>query len=380
MPTCFSLAMTSNRANLLIMAGEGIGPEVVAEELRVAEWFMAERGLAAELTTEPYGIEAYSTHGRLLREEAIPLMRAADAVLFGAAGGLAYTALPPEVRKAGTLLRIRKSLDLYANLRPIRGLPALAEASTLKAEVRAGVDLVIVRELSSGMYFGEPRGVETLPDGRRRGVNTHAYTSDEIERVARVAFELARTRRNHVTSVDKANVMEAGKLWRDVVDDLHKRDYADVELTHMLADNCAMQLVRAPRQFDVLLTDNLFGDLLSDGAAMIMGALGMLPSASLGPRGADGRRPALYEPVHGSAPDIAGRGIANPLGAILSFALALEWSLGRPADARLLENAVARALDEGHRTADIMHAGAKEVSTRAMGDAVLAALDQLARS
>ena len=372
--------MAGNRAHLLIMAGEGIGPEVVAEELRIAEWFRTERGLEAELATELYGIEAYRAHGRLLREEAIPLMAAADAVLFGAAGGLAYTELPPEVRKAGTLLRIRKSLDLYANLRPIKGLAALAEASTLKPEVRDGVDLVIVRELSSGMYFGEPRGVETLPDGRRRGINTHSYTSDEIERVARVAFELARTRRNHVTSVDKANVMEAGKLWRDVVEDLHKRDYADVELSHMLADNCAMQLVRAPRQFDVLLTDNLFGDLLSDGAAMIMGSLGMLPSASLGPPGADGRRPALYEPVHGSAPDIAGRGIANPLGAILSFALALEWSLGRAADARLLEAAVARALDAGHRTADIMHAGARQVSTRAMGDAVLAALGQLARS
>ncbi len=371
--------MAGNSATLLIMAGDGIGPEVLAQSRRIAEWFIHRRGLLAEFAEELFGLSAYRKHGRLLSEDALPRMRAADAILFGATGGLSYAELPPEVGKSDSLLRIRKSLDLYANLRPIKALPALAEASTLKARAREGTDLVIVRELSSGIYFGEPRGVETLPDGRRRGVNTHSYTSDEIERVARVAFELARKRRNHVTSVDKANVMEAGKLWREVVEALHDADYADVGLSHMLADNCAMQLVRAPHQFDVLLTDNLFGDLLSDGAAMIAGSLGMLPSASLGPVGPDGRRSALYEPVHGSAPDIAGRGIANPLGAILSLALALEWSLGRPADARLLESAVARALDEGARTADIMHAGAKQVSTRGMGDAVLASLERLAR-
>ncbi len=370
--------MPANRATLLIMAGEGIGPEVLAQSRRVAEWLIAHRGLAADIEEELYGIAAYKAHGRLFREEALPRMRAADAILFGATGSLANAALPAEVLKSGSLLRIRKSLDLYANLRPVVGLAALAEASSLKPAVRQGVDFVIVRELSSGMYFGEPRGIETLPDGRKRGINTHSYTSDEIERVARTAFELAKRRQSRVTSVDKANVMEAGRLWRDVVQALHDAEYADVELSHMLADNCAMQIVRAPRQFDVLLTDNLFGDLLSDAAAMIAGSLGMLPSASLGPIGPGGRRPALYEPVHGSAPDIAGRGIANPLGAILSLALALEWSLHRPAEARLVEAAVVRALDGGARTADIMESGARQVSTQGMGDAVLAALDELA--
>ncbi|MFI4988437.1 MAG: 3-isopropylmalate dehydrogenase [Alphaproteobacteria bacterium] len=370
--------MAANRATLLIMAGEGIGPEVTAEARRVAEWFVAHRGFELAFEEELFGMDAYRAYGRLLREEALPRMKAADAILFGATGSLGYAALPAAARRGGSLLHIRKSLDLYANLRPVTGLAALAEASSLKPAVRDGVDLVIVRELSSGMYFGEPRGIETLADGRKRGINTHSYTSDEIERVARVAFELARRRRNHVTSVDKANVMEAGRLWRDVVEALHEADYADVSLSHMLADNCAMQLVRAPKQFDVLLTDNLFGDLLSDAAAMIAGGLGMLPSASLGPVKPDGRRAALYEPVHGSAPDIAGKGIANPLGAILSLALALEWSFGRPADARLVEAAVARALDEGARTADITQAGVLPVSTRAMGDAVLAALARLA--
>jgi 3-isopropylmalate dehydrogenase len=371
--------MPTNRGTLMILAGDGIGPEVMAEARRVAEWFIARRGLAARIEEEPYSAAAYHAYGTLLREAAIPRMKAADAVLFGATGSLALAHLPAEIRRAGSLSRIRRALDLHANLRPVTAHPALAEASTLKPAVREGADLVVLRELSGGVYFGEPRGVETLPDGRKRGVNTHVYTTDQIERVARVGFELARQRRNRVTSVDKANIMEAGRLWRDTVQALHDTEYKDVELIHMLADNCAMQLTRAPRQFDVVLTDNLFGDLLSDAAAMIAGSLGMLPSGSLGPVGPDGRRPALYEPVHGSAPDIAGQGIANPLGAILSFALALRWSLGRAADADLLEAAVRRALDGGARTADIMHPGARQVSTRQMGDAVLASLDALAR-
>ncbi|HYM04771.1 MAG TPA: isocitrate/isopropylmalate family dehydrogenase, partial [Stellaceae bacterium] len=253
-------------------------------------------------------------------------------------------------------------------------IPALAEASSLKNRVLEGVDFIIVRELSSGLYFGEPRGVERLPSGERRGVNTHVYTSSEIRRVARYAFELARTRRRRVCSVDKANVMEAGALWREEVQALHDAEFADIELSHMLVDNCAMQLVRAPAQFDVLLTDNMFGDILSDCAAMAAGSLGMLPSASLGPVGTDGRRAALYEPVHGSAPDIAGKGIANPLGAILSLALALRLSLDRADDADKVERAVRQALAAGIRTRDILHEGARLVGTREMGDAVIAAL------
>jgi 3-isopropylmalate dehydrogenase len=371
--------MAARQATVLIMGGDGVGPEVTAEARRVLEWFIAKRGLPAAIEEELYGIDAYRAHGHLLREAALPRMREVDAVLFGATGGLAYADLPPAIRKAGALLRIRREMGLYANLRPIFAFPALAGASSLKQEVRASADFVVVRELAGGIYFGEPRGIERLPDGRERGVNTHVYTSDEIERIARIAFELARGRKRRVVSVDKANVMEAGRLWREVVQRLRDSEFRDVELGHMLADNCAMQLTRAPTQFDVMVTDNLFGDLLSDAAATIVGSLGMLPSASLGAPGKAGRRPALYEPVHGSAPDIAGKGIANPLGAILSLALALRWSLGVPNEAALLERAVAQALDAGARTADIMHPGARRVSTREMGDAVLESLESLAR-
>jgi 3-isopropylmalate dehydrogenase len=371
--------MGQTPAKIVLLGGDGIGPEVVGEARRVLEALTQARGIAIEIAEEPYGLDCFKRHGMLLREETLSAMRAADAVLFGATGGLAYAELPEKIRKAGNLLAIRKALGLYANLRPVFSIPALAEASSLKARTLEGVDLVIVRELAGGMYFGEPRGIETLPDGRRRGVNTHVYTSDEIERIARVAFELARTRSRRVTSVDKANVMEAGRLWREVVTAAHAADYRDVELSHMLADNCALQLGRNPRQFDVLVTDNLFGDVLSDGAANVMGSLGMLPSASLGPLRPDGTRAAFYEPVHGSAPDIAGKGVANPLGAILSVALLLRWSLRREEDARLLERAVTAALDGGARTADIHTPGMRLVSTAAMGDAVLDALAALTR-
>jgi 3-isopropylmalate dehydrogenase len=271
-------------------------------------------------------------------------------------------------------LRIRRALKLYANLRPIRALPALYEATSLKRRVVEGVDFVIVRELAGGIYFGEPRDIENLPDGERRGTNTQAYTSSEIRRIARFAFELARSRRGEVTSVDKANVMESGQLWREEVAALHAAEFEDVALRNMYVDNCAMQLVREPKQFDVIVTDNMFGDILSDCAAMAVGSLGMLPSASLGPL-ENSRRRALYEPVHGSAPDIAGQNIANPLGAILSLALALRLSLDRPDDAGLLEAAVGDALDAGARTRDIAEPGAPFVSCTGMGDAVLAALD-----
>jgi 3-isopropylmalate dehydrogenase len=364
----------SNARQVVFVGGEGIGPEVIAEARRVLDWLVADEGLPIASGEALYGAEAWRRTGRTVPEATEAALERADAILFGATGGPDYDALPAKARREGNLLRIRKRLDLFANLRPIVALPALAEASSLKASVRDGADFIVLRELSSGLYFGEPRGIETLPDGERRGVNTHVYTAGEIRRIARFAFELARTRRRQVCSVDKANVMEAGRLWREEVAALHDTEFGDIALSHMLVDNCAMQIVRAPRQFDVLLTDNMFGDILSDAAAMVTGSLGMLPSASLGPVRADGRRAALYEPVHGAAPDIAGQGIANPLGAILSLAMALRLTLGAPATAERLERAVAAALGSGARTRDVMHAGARLVDTRGMGDAVLAAL------
>ncbi len=268
----------SNAKQVVVIGGEGIGPEVMGETRRVLDWFVARRQLGIDTREALYGVEAYRRTGKIVPDETMTALKTADAILFGATGGPAYDALPAEARRQGNLLRIRRSLDLYANLRPIVAIPAVHEASSLKSRVLEGVDFVILRELSSGLYFGEPRGIETLPNGERRGVNTHVYTSSEIRRVARFGFELARARRRRVCSVDKANVMEAGALWRQEVQALHDAEFADVELSHMLVDNCAMQLVRAPAQFDVLLTDNMFGDILSDAAAMATGSLGMLPS------------------------------------------------------------------------------------------------------
>jgi 3-isopropylmalate dehydrogenase len=368
-----------NKGRIAIVGGDGIGPEVTRQGARVLAWFVAHRGFDAELRDVPYGVDAYRSHGAVLPAHTLAAMKEADAILFGATGGPEFDAIPAAAKAAGNLLVIRKDFELYANLRPVRPMPALVDASTLKREVVSGVDLLVVRELTGGMYFGQPRGIETQADGGRRGVNTHVYTTHEIRRVAREAFELARTRRGKVCSVAKENVMEAGHLWREEVQALHDEEFADVQLTHMLADNCAMQLVRAPAQFDVIVTDNLFGDILSDCAAMVTGSLGMLPSASLGPKKADGSRAALYEPVHGSAPDIAGQGRANPLGSILSVAMMLRHSFGRVADADLLERAVSSALDKGFRTGDIA-GGSAPVSTSAMGDAVLAELDRLCQA
>jgi 3-isopropylmalate dehydrogenase len=367
--------MATNSYRLLILPGDGIGPEVMGEVRRVAEWFRDRRKLPIELQQRRFGLEAWETDRNLMPDETWEQIQQADAVLFGASGLSEARHIPREERRKGSLLLLRKTLDVFANLRPIKANSALLDASTLRREVIDGVDLVFVRELTAGVYFGEPRGVETLPDGRRRGVNTHTYTSDQIERVARAAFELARTRRNKVHSVEKSNVMEAGLLWREVVTQVHAADYADVELHHMLADNCAMQLIRAPRQFDVIVTDNLFGDVLSDCGAMITGSLGMLPSASLSARDAAGRRRALYEPIHGSAPDIAGKGIANPLASIASFGMCLSETLGEPGEAARLDRAVDAVLAKGLRTADLAGPGTTPVSTRAMGDAVLAALE-----
>ena len=367
-------------ARLLMLAGDGIGSEVLAETRRIAEWFIDKRQLAFELREELFGISAWKAHGELMRQQTWDEIVAADAILFGAIGSPEYTKIPAEARRVDQLLRMRKDLDLFCNLRPVKTLPALAASSSLRPEIVAGCDMIIVRELCGGIYFGEPRGRETLDMGGERAVNTCMYTTAEVERIARAAFELARARSGRVCSVDKSNVLtETGGLWRDTVQILRDKYYPDLELSHMYVDNCAMQLVRAPGQFDVLVTENLFGDILSDCAAMVAGSLGMLPSASLGPIRADGRRHALYEPIHGSAPDIAGKGRANPFGAIMSFAMCLRFSLGLAQEAQLLEQAVAGAIEHGARTADIAQPGDKVLSTRDMGDAVLAQLGQWQR-
>jgi len=368
----------SNMFKVAVVGGEGIGPEVTAQSRRILDWFAARRGAPMTLREAEYGVVPYLRTGKVLPDDTVDAMDEADAILWGATGGPETTEVPRAARKQGSLLGLRSKYDLYANLRPIVANPALAAAAPLKPEVLDGVNFVIIRELTSGIYFGEPRGIETLPDGQRRGFNTEQYTTSQIRRVARAAFELARTRRNRVCSVDKANVLETSQLWREEVIALHGEEFADVELTHLYVDNAAMQIVREPRQFDVMVTGNIFGDILSDCAAMASGSLGMLPSASLGPVDRFGRRKALYEPVHGSAPDIAGKGIANPLGSILSVAMMLRLTLDRPDDADLLENAVAAVLGAGARTADIAEPGAKRLTTVEMGDAVLDALDKVA--
>ena len=368
--------MASNK-KLLVLPGDGIGPEVMAQVGRVAEWFGRNRAVGFDLEEDLVGGAAIDAHGTPLADATMDKALAADAVLLGAVGGPKWDELPFEQKPERGLLRLRKEMELFANLRPALCFAPLVEASTLKPEVVSGLDLMIVRELTGGVYFGEPRGIETLPDGQRRGINTQVYTTGEIRRVAAVAFELARKRGNRLCSVEKANVMESGVLWREEVTALHAESYVDVELSHMYADNCAMQLVRAPKQFDVIVTDNLFGDMLSDAAAMLTGSLGMLPSASLGAADEAGRRRALYEPVHGSAPDIAGSGKANPLACVLSFAMLLRYSFDQGAEADLLENAVEVVLASGKRTPDILQPGREAISTAAMGDAVLAELDRL---
>jgi 3-isopropylmalate dehydrogenase len=368
----------SNMVKVAVVGGEGIGPEVTTQSQRILKWFATKRGLPMTLREAQYGLIPYLKTGKVLPEDTVEAMDEADAILWGATGGPETKEVPPAARKAGSLLSLRSKYDLYANLRPIVANPALADSAPMKAEVLRDVDFIIIRELTSGIYFGEPRGIETLADGQRRGFNTEQYTTSQIRRVARAAFELARTRRNKVCSVDKANVLETSVLWREEVIALHKAEFSDVELSHLYVDNAAMQIVREPRQFDVMVTGNIFGDILSDCAAMASGSLGMLPSASLGPIDRFGRRKSLYEPVHGSAPDIAGKGIANPLGSILSVAMMLRMTLNRPEDADLLERAVAAALASGARTADIAEPGAKKLSTAEMGDAILSALEKLA--
>jgi 3-isopropylmalate dehydrogenase len=369
--------MAGNR-RILILAGDGIGPEVMREVERVMEWLASRRSFSFDVSEGLVGGACYEAHGTPLTDETMADALAADAVLFGAVGGPQWDNVERDARAEMGILRLRKEMELYANLRPALVFDPLVDASTLKPEVVRGLDLMIVRELTGGIYFGEPRGVETLPDGTRRAFDTDVYSEPEIHRVCRVGFELARKRGNKVHSVEKANVMESGKFWRDVVTELHAAEYSDVELHHMYADNCAMQLVRAPKQFDVIVTNNLFGDLLSDCAAMLTGSLGMLPSASLGATDASGRRKALYEPVHGSAPDIAGRKMANPIAALLSFTMMLRYSFDEADDADLIEQAIQNVLAGGLRTADIMQDGKAKVSTDVMGDSILRELDKLA--
>ncbi|MFZ5512557.1 MAG: 3-isopropylmalate dehydrogenase [Pseudomonadota bacterium] len=351
---------------ICVLPGDGIGPEIVGQAVRVLEALRSD-GLSLEMETALLGGCAVDQAGEPYPEATRKLAREADAVLLGAVGGPQYDTLPREKRPERGLLGIRKDLGLFANLRPAMLYPELANASSLKPEIVAGLDILIVRELTGDIYFGEPRGIETR-DGQRVGINTMIYSEAEIRRIARVAFDAARKRSRRLCSVDKMNVLECTQLWRDVVTEV-AQDYPDVELSHMLVDNAAMQLVRNPKQFDVMVTGNMFGDILSDEASMLTGSIGMLPSASLDEKGK-----GLYEPIHGSAPDIAGKGVANPLATILSAAMMLRYTFNQEAAAARIEAAVKKVLGEGYRTADIYEAGTKKVGTKEMGDAVIAAL------
>ena len=352
---------------IAVLAGDGIGPEITAQALRVLEKVCGP-SLAVSTEAAVVGGIAYDTAGDPLPPATVKVCEAADAILFGAVGGPKYDTLPRPMRPEQGLLRLRKHFDLFANFRPAMVYPELAHASSLKSEIVAGLDILILRELTSDIYFGQPRGIHVNAAGEREGFDTMRYTEPEIRRIAHSAFQAARKRQRKVCSVDKANVLETTQFWRDVVTDVHK-EYADVELSHMYVDNAAMQLVRNPRQFDVIVTGNMFGDILSDEASMLTGSIGMLPSASINAKGF-----GMYEPIHGSAPDIAGKGIANPLATILSLAMLFRYSLNQEAVAKRIEKAVAAVLSAGLRTADIAEAGKKTVGTVAMGDAVVAAL------
>ena len=353
---------------IVVLPGDGIGQEIVAEAVKVIDTLKTEFGLKVEMEQALIGGAAYDATGTPLPAETVSLSKQADAVLLGAVGGYKWESLDIAVRPEKGLLGMRKELELFANLRPAILYPQLADASTLKPEVVAGLDIMIVRELTGGIYFGQPRGVRTLENGEREGFNTLVYRESEIKRIAQVAFDIARKRDSRVCSVDKANVLECTELWREVVSEMG-RENTDIELSHMYVDNAAMQLVRAPKQFDVMVTTNMFGDILSDAAAMLTGSIGMLPSASLNANGQ-----GMYEPIHGSAPDIAGQGVANPLATILSVAMMLRYSLDDGVSAARIEQAVEQVLDDGLRTADIYSDGMRKVGTADMGDAVIAAL------
>ena len=362
------------KRKILLLPGDGIGQEVVAEVKKIIQWFNSKKSLDFDIDEDLVGGAAYDKHKNPITDEVFYKALESEAVILGAVGGPKYDNLEFSKRPERALLKLRKELKLFANLRPAICFKQLVDASSLKPEIVSGLDIMIVRELTGGIYFGEPRGIKLIENGERRGINTHSYTTNEIIRVARVAFELAKKRGKKVTSCDKSNVMEAGVLWREEVQSLKDKEFKDIELNHMLADNCAMQLLRNPKQFDVIVTDNLFGDILSDEASMLTGSLGLLPSASLGTKDKNGNIRSMYEPVHGSAPDIAGKGIANPIASILSFAMALRYSLNLDKEANILEKAVQDILDDGLRTKDIISKGMKEVSTSQMGDAIISKL------
>ena len=356
--------MATNTKKILLLPGDGIGTEVVGETKKVIDWFNKKKSLDFKIDQDLIGGAAIDKHGVPITDEVFYKALESDAVIFGACGGPKYDKLEFSKKPERALLKLRKELKLFANLRPAICFKELVDASSLKPEIVSGLDILIVRELTGGIYFGEPRGV-----------NTHVYTTKEIKRIAKVAFELAAKRKNKVTSCEKSNVMEAGVLWREEVQSLKDKEYKKIELNHMLADNCAMQLLRNPKQFDVILADNLFGDMLSDEAAMLTGSLGLLPSASLGDKDKNGRTRSLYEPVHGSAPDIAGKNISNPIATVLSFSMALKYSLGLEKESALLDKAVEKTLEDGLRTPDIMSKGKKKVSTSEMGDAIISNLN-----
>ncbi len=351
--------------NLLIIPGDGIGPEIVTQAVRVIDLLREAQALDVNLEYADLGGAAHDKTGHSLPESTLSMAKSCDAILFGAAGGPKWDALPRAERPETALLRLRRELDLFANLRPAILFPSLASASSLKDEIIAGLNILIIRELTGGIYFGEPRGVETLQSGRRRGINTLVYHDDEVSRIAHVAFQIARQRDRRVCSIDKANVLETTEFWREVVTEVGA-EYPDVELTHMLVDNAAMQLVRDPKQFDVIVTTNMFGDILSDISAMLTGSIGMLPSASL-----DSRQKGLYEPVHGTAPDIAGKDLANPMAAILSLAMLLRYTMKMDEVADIVEQSVERVIEKGLRTPDIYFEGAEAVGTERMGSEVL---------
>ena len=366
--------MAKKQKKILLLPGDGIGPEVVGETKKIINWFNKKKSLDFKIDQDLIGGASIDKHGMPITDEVFYKALESDAVILGACGGPQYDKLEFSKKPERGLLKLRKELKLFANLRPAICFKQLVDASSLKPEIVSGLDILIVRELIGGIYFGEPRGIEPIENGERKGINTHSYTTKEIQRVARVAFELATKRKNKVTSCEKSNVMESGVLWREEVQALRDKEYKKIELNHMLADNCAMQLLRNPKQFDVIVTDNLFGDMLSDEAAMLTGSLGLLPSASLGERDKNGRIRSLYEPVHGSAPDIAGKNISNPIATILSFSMALKHSFDLEKEAVLLDEAVQKVLDKGLRTKDIMSPGKKEISTSDMGDAIISNL------
>jgi len=365
------------KRKILLLPGDGIGPEVIGEVKKIIKWFNVNKSLDFEIDEDLAGGAAYDKHGTPITDEVFYKALESEVVMLGAVGGPKWDNLEFAKKPERALLKLRKELKLFANLRPAICFKQLVDASSLKPEIVSGLDIMIVRELTGGIYFGEPRGIKPIDNGERKGINTHTYTTSEIVRVAKVAFDLAKKRSNKVTSCDKSNVMEAGQLWKEEVQALHDKEYKEVELNHMLADNCAMQLVRNPKQFDVIVTDNLFGDMLSDVAAMLTGSLGMLPSASLGAINEKGTRAALYEPVHGTAPDIAGQGKANPLAMIMSFAMMLKYSFDMQEDSQMIEQAVQNVLSKGLRTPDIKQGAVKIVSTSEMGQAVIDELTKL---